>query len=738
MTRKSVPPQPLKLTDPKSNNDNSNSHENASPTPSPISPTAKSSSRSPFKFNSKKVFATTESTTQSERVSRPGTESQYPTPSSPLSQTAFSLTSLSISTVDQEGHERREKPSRSSFFSNYKASRSLSRLQTDCSKKLLTPGGSMAKDTEKTGLVSHKEHLPIDPTLAEFSLDLRSDSPPPTSSSNNSKKSKQKSFNLLSRSHTSRDEQSTPETSDIHLDSEKVQPQPEVTVLPAPVEQERSYRAMIVSNVRQHSSERIPTFHRDRSKDRSKEHGNKSAKEFSNSNSKSQIMSNLHREMNKTPASLSSAGGSNNFLYNLKSQATKGAGALSKGLFGKGTRSSGNSIDKPLDVDDENYELKVINLPLIQQTRLTRISKKLEDSRDKTEFWMPAFPWRAIDYLNYKGSDVEGLYRVPGSVQRLRSGAGDSTRVSQSKAVCLTQLMIIELDINLFEQDDLYDINIIGSMLKAWLRELPDELLPKSVQDRIARECADSEEVPKLLIDELSNLSPFNYYLLFAITCHLSLLLAHSDKNKMDYRNLCICFQPCMKIDAACFRFLVCNWRDCWKGCKTEPFYIEQEYMLFDKSQSLGCSLGRRSNNTLEPTNEENERSFSSSESVNSASANEDHKKPLSHQNIPKNPKIQKNSKNHRNVPTPKSNQSQTITPIQTTGIDKKDENNTRSATHSSPHTSPQLRIAASKNSNGTSNNAPKVIVEQRTQSIRKAEELRPLSPIKPLSPMGF
>lgn len=170
---------------------------------------------------------------------------------------------------------------------------------------------------------------------------------------------------------------------------------------------------MIVSNVRQHSSERISSFHRDRSKDRSKDHGNKSAKE--SSNSKSQIISNLHREMNKTPASLSSAGGTNNFLYNLKSQATKGAGALSKGLFGKGTRGNGNSIEKPPEIDDENYELKVINLPLVQQTRLTRISKKLEESRDKTEFWMPAFPWRAIDYLNYKGSDVEGLYRVPGS-----------------------------------------------------------------------------------------------------------------------------------------------------------------------------------------------------------------------------------------------------------------------------------------------------------------------------------
>ncbi|KHJ33322.1 putative rho gtpase activator [Erysiphe necator] len=710
MTRKSVPPQPLKLTDPKSISDHSNSLETASPTPSPISPTAKLSSRSPFKFNSKKVFAPAESTTQSERASRPGTESQNPIPSSPLSQTTFSLISLSISSTEQEGHERREKSSRSSFFSNYKASRSLSRLQTESGKKVLTSGGSMAKDTDKSGLVSHRDHHPLDPTLAEFSLELRSDSPPPSSLSNASKKSKQKPFTLRSRSHPMRDEQVTPDSSEIWSEVEKGQQIADIMVSPAPAEQERSYRAMIASTVRQHSSERISSFHRDRSKDRSKEYSNRSAKD----NSKSQIITNLHKEMNKNPASLSSAGGSNNFLYNLKSQATKGAGAISKGLFGKGTRGSGNINEKPLEIDDENYELKVINLPLVQQTRLTRISKKLEDSRDKTEFWMPAFPWRAIDYLNFKGSDVEGLYRVPGSGPEIKKWR---RRFDQ------------ELDINLFEQDDLYDINIIGSMLKAWLRELPDELLPKLVQDRIARECADSEKVPQLLVDELSNLSPFNYYLLFAITCHLSLLLAHSDKNKMDYRNLCICFQPCMKIDAVCFRFLVCNWRDCWKGCKTEPFYIEQEYMLFDQAQSLGSLFGRRPNVTLELANEEPRRSTSSSESVNSTITSEDHKK---HHNN------QKSQKNQKNIPIHKSSQSQTIISIKTTGLDKNDECNKRVATNSSPHTSPKIRIAGNKTSNEDGSSASPIIGDQRPQNIRKAEELRPLSPIKPLSPMGF
>jgi hypothetical protein len=123
---------------------------------------------------------------------------------------------------------------------------------------------------------------------------------------------------------------------------------------------------------------------------------------------------------NRAPTFSSSFnGGGHTFLNNIKNSATKGAGALSKGLFGKGGR-SGSTTEREPPVDDENYQLKVINRPLVEQTRRTRISKKLEDSRDKTEFWMPAFPWRAIDYLNYKGSDVEGLYRVPGSGPQIK------------------------------------------------------------------------------------------------------------------------------------------------------------------------------------------------------------------------------------------------------------------------------------------------------------------------------
>jgi hypothetical protein len=265
-----------------------------------------------------------------------------------------------------------------------------------------------------------------------------------------------------------------------------------------------------------------------------------------------------------TSGSLSQVSGASAAIFNNLKHSSNGAadrlGKAGKGFFSKITR-SGSTNEREL-VNDDSYVCSVINLPLIEQARKTRICKRLGDCRDKTEFWMPALPYRSIDYLNFKGCEEEGLYRVPGSGREVKHWQ---------------RRFDSELDIDLFEVPDLYDINTIGSLFKAWLRELPDELFPKATQDMIARQCEGATTAPQLLKDELSKLPPYNYYLLFAITCHLNLLHSYVDQNKMDYRNLCICFQPCMKIDAFCFQFLVCDWKNCWQGCWTEKEFVQKE-----------------------------------------------------------------------------------------------------------------------------------------------------------------
>ncbi|KAL2049157.1 hypothetical protein ABVK25_010586 [Lepraria finkii] len=318
----------------------------------------------------------------------------------------------------------------------------------------------------------------------------------------------------------------------------------------APLQQDRSLRDMMNSNARNRSADRQPQ------RDHSQENIPIRRREKAPSGGLSNSSSGGLRE-----------GGGSHLFTNIKNNTTKaadGLGKAGKGFFGKIAR-SGSSNAK--EEEPERYVICVINLPLIEQTRRTRIAQRLEDSKDKTEFWMPALPWRCIDYLNFRGCEEEGLYRVPGSDKEIRHW---QKRFDQ------------EGDINLFDEPDLYDINIIGSMFKSWLRGLPSEILPKDAQDRISTACQGKREVPKLLKDELSSLPPWNYYLLFAITCHLSLLTAYSDKNKMTYSNLCICFQPALRIDAVCFSFLVQDWRNCWQGCWTEKEALDDEYHILE------------------------------------------------------------------------------------------------------------------------------------------------------------
>ncbi|RGP62844.1 hypothetical protein FLONG3_10066 [Fusarium longipes] len=489
----------------------------------------------------------------------------------------------------------------------------------------------------------HTLHKPnsADPLRSDLSLSSAGDYEA-ASPQSSARKGRSKPFGILNRSRSNRDkEDGSPELKPVTSPRQGNEPELQLNSVPYKAGNQgsdRSLRDMMNSAVRNRSEDRAP---RDISSTRKAQH---------------------NKEPKTQPSSLNENGGS--FFNGLKSSGTRAAGMLSDRLFKSGR---GGREDKEA-LDDEHYQLKVINLPLVEQTRLTRISKRLEDSRDKTEFWMPAFPWRAIDYLNYKGCEVEGLYRVPGS--------GPQIKKWQRK-------FDEQYDVNLFNERDLYDINIIGSMLKAWLRELPDELFPKAAQDRIAKECAGSEEVPELLVEELSNLSPFNYYLLFAITCHLSLLLAHSDKNKMDFRNLCICFQPCMKIDAFCFKFLVCDWRDCWRGCKNEAKYIEEEYVIFDQPPPRGLA---------EPTK----------------------------------PRPQEESEDDRQH-------------LSSSGSSKQSDRHSPS-NQNSKLKKKQLQISPSSGSvTSTNSSAPVTLNTSNEPEVEsRSSDIRPLSPIMPLSPLGF
>ncbi|EGD85965.2 hypothetical protein H112_06889 [Trichophyton rubrum D6] len=505
----------------------------------------------------------------------------------------------------QQANKHTRDPSKS-FFSNLKASKSAQKIHlSDASsghsgeeKSSMSRASSRDRDKAGRGTATRTSPKPDSPKQtdkpnSDTSEDHQSPPPrsaslkpaedsastfnppilPPSSSSAppapaaihslNPKKSKPRFGGLLARTRSIRADdglqsprsagpKKRPSNGLLRLEETNTDTDPPLKT--APLQQERTFRDVMGSTSRNRSADRPAT--RD---------GSRTLSSSQNSGNSQQIQTNTKRERSHGSSMMSSVASSSLFS-NIKSTSSGAAdriGKAGKGFFGKIAR-SGSSNEREV-VQDDNYVCSVINLPLVEQTRRTRMVKSLRNSKDKTEFWMPALPWRCIDYLNFKGCEEEGLYRVPGS--------GKEVKHWQRR-------FDTELDINLFDEPDLYDINTIGSMFKAWLRCLPDEILPKATQAKIAAECPGATTAPQLLKDELSKLPPYNYYLLFTITCHLSLLHSYVDKNKMDYRNLCICFQPCLKIDGYCFNFLVCDWKNCWQGCWTEKEHLEIEAEL--------------------------------------------------------------------------------------------------------------------------------------------------------------
>ncbi len=160
----------------------------------------------------------------------------------------------------------------------------------------------------------------------------------------------------------------------------EIEPKSELTGLktaPLQHEKDRSFRDIVSSTIRNRSADR----------------------QYTAADSENGSVASSKEVKKEMPPAKDGAGA--HFLANLKSSSTKAAdgigkaGKAGKGFIGKITR-TGSSHGKEVVLDD-TYVCSVIVLPLLEQTRRTRIAKSLEESKDKTEFWMPSMPWRCIE-----------------------------------------------------------------------------------------------------------------------------------------------------------------------------------------------------------------------------------------------------------------------------------------------------------------------------------------------------
>lgn len=79
-----------------------------------------------------------------------------------------------------------------------------------------------------------------------------------------------------------------------------------------------------------------------------------------------------------------------------------------------------------------------------------------------------------------------------------------------------------------------------------------------------------------------------------------------------------------MKIDAFCFQFLVCDWKNCWQGCWTEKEYLEIERKMDERDQRVSEEQEKEAVREKQETAASHERAISSS----SSSAGEEPPRP--------------------------------------------------------------------------------------------------------------
>jgi hypothetical protein len=150
-------PQPLMLgNSPMIDREEENDFNDRTSTRSALSPKSPKSPRSPFRFNTSKK-------TQSDQPLMQTADSQPTQTNLPPSASLSSIQSY----TPASGKPEKERPTRTGFFSNYKASKSSSRLQHNPDVAKLGPE-DMSRDTDRpamSGKVSSKENSRSGTTL---------------------------------------------------------------------------------------------------------------------------------------------------------------------------------------------------------------------------------------------------------------------------------------------------------------------------------------------------------------------------------------------------------------------------------------------------------------------------------------------------------------------------------------------------------------------------------------------
>ncbi|XP_014349422.1 protein FAM13A-like [Latimeria chalumnae] len=177
---------------------------------------------------------------------------------------------------------------------------------------------------------------------------------------------------------------------------------------------------------------------------------------------------------------------------------------------------------------------KVVSQPLVKQKSLSYrkvFGVSLPDLQQQglVKEGVPAVLWHMVEYLKETGLKQEGLFRVNGSVKvveqlRLKLESGEEAELIKDGDVCS-----------------------VASLLKLFLRELPDGVITSALHPKFMQlyQVHDSnEDVEKGIKGLLVQLPRAHYCLLKYLCCFLTQVAEHCEANRMTIMNLATVFGP--------------------------------------------------------------------------------------------------------------------------------------------------------------------------------------------------
>ncbi|XP_019852507.1 PREDICTED: ralA-binding protein 1-like isoform X2 [Amphimedon queenslandica] len=191
---------------------------------------------------------------------------------------------------------------------------------------------------------------------------------------------------------------------------------------------------------------------------------------------------------------------------------------------------------------------------------------------------LPTIFRQCIDYLEENALEHEGVYRLAGVKSQID---GVKTLYDKESEVDLSN----------------YDCNTVASLLKLYLRELPEPLVPLKLLPRL--EAASRLDAPEMQLEMLllvmEELPPVNKLLLSWLFVHMNHIADKANINKMGISNLVIVFSPTLQIPISLMHLLYNN---------RNSLFPNVEILKYERSSKSSKSFGLPDPNELETEEE--------------------------------------------------------------------------------------------------------------------------------------